>query len=251
MKTKLAAVEREYVDFWADRRGVEVKAVETAYLDARHEFGFEGKNYHNLALSLYRLFAVAYGAESEADLVAAHRHYSVLHALKLVMRETRDPAQYDKVAADLVPLLPANPVVVDYGAGIGSTSLALAAVCPSATFYFVDVPSTMSDFALYRALRRGLKVTPVPVTVDDPYPTLPRCDVALVDLVLEELLNPERAYLSITRKLKVGGLLVGRFSDWRPQLLRPSPDLSVIRTAVERDYTPLGDRYYRKNGRQR
>lgn len=244
---ELGGVETEFVRFWSERRGVSVTVVGNAYLAARERFAFEGANYHRLALDLYALFAPAYGQEHEADLIASHQFYSVLHAYKLVMREARDPGQYEARARMLGPLLRTGAVVVDYGSGAASASLALGQLRPDLAFCLVDVESSLLDFASARLNARRIPHVLCPVRPDNWYPDLPAHDLCLADLVMEELRQPLRAYEQIVSAMRPRGILVGRFGDWGDQFLRPSPDLSALRARVADDFERLpADDCYRR-----
>ncbi len=238
MSQALSTIEREFISYLALRRHTVQATVEAAYLHARGRFGMTGAGYRSLALDLYELFAPAYGHESETDAIAAHQFYSVLHTYKLLARATADPEQYEALADSILALLPDPATVVDYGCGLACTSLALAERWPELTVYLVDVESTMLDFATTRLRWHGVNVTPIAVTAADPYPALPAHDVCLADLVMEELREPLRAYANIHAAMPPGGVLAGRFLDWQPRILRPSPNLSELRQRIAQDYIP-------------
>jgi SAM-dependent methyltransferase len=241
VEEELGPVEQEFISFWTARRKVPESVVREAYLNARNRFGFEGANYHQLALNLYDLFAPVYGHETEADLIASHQFHSVLHAYRLVVRATRDPQQYEDLAAALDYAIGSReaPVIVDYGCGLACVSLLLAERRPGTQVFLVDIPSRMFEFTASRFASRGLCYEPIAVTKHNPYPKLPPHNICIADLVMEELKNPLKAYANIQAALVPGGLLAGRFTDWEEMSMRPSPQLGQLRELVAKDFCRL------------
>lgn len=66
--------------------------------------------------------------------------------------------------------------------------------------------------------------------------------------VMEHVYEPLKVYENIYQAMKLSGLLYGNFANHSKAMLHITPDLSDLRKAVRRSYTPIEVKIYKKIG---
>ncbi|GAB2591094.1 hypothetical protein Aab01nite_39520 [Paractinoplanes abujensis] len=124
---------------------------------------------------------------------------------------------------------PANPHVVDLGAGSGTGSLALARDLPGARVTAVDVSPDMLAHLRARAEAAGLgdHIATVEADLDRPWPALGPVDVVWAASSMHHMADPGFALRSAHAALRPGGLLVIAELDSFPRFLVGTPDEEV------------------------
>ncbi len=139
-----------------------------------------------------------------------------------------------------------NPIIVDYGCGLGYLSFELAMRDKGVNVYLLDINCLTLEFASYRFKKYGIKAEEIIVDENNIYPKLPVHDICIATEVMEHLFRPLVAYENISQSLSENGLLYGNFSDHRKEMFHVSHDLSKLRSAIERDFEQLGENLFRK-----
>ncbi|MBA3453581.1 MAG: class I SAM-dependent methyltransferase [Deltaproteobacteria bacterium] len=134
-----------------------------------------------------------------------------------------DPAAYDAQIGRWVPgyedmiatvvsilgdVLPADPLVIDLGAGTGALAGAILAGIPRARLVLIDIDPTMLEGAATRLARFGPRSELRRASFDD---ALPPCDAVVASLALHHVaeLDRKRAlYGRIYTALRPGGVLL-------------------------------------------
>lgn len=134
-----------------------------------------------------------------------------------------DPAAYDLQIGRWVPgyedmiatvvsilddVLPADPLVIDLGAGTGALSGAILAAIPRARVLLIDIDPTMLAGAAARLAGFGPRAELRRASFDD---ALPPCDAVVASLALHHVPELERKralYTRIHSALRPGGVLL-------------------------------------------
>ncbi len=218
----------------------------------------ETYKYHGL-ISLYRF--VSYSFEEKNESTLSKR---VATALKLVLsgkttvllkvfqqkqaraakqKSTRfntEPLNPRDLAEYLVGLADNNvSTVVDYGCGPAYVSFAIAmkyknAGLPVPLTILVDLDWITREFVQYRFTKHNLPFQVVEVTEDNLYPVLPPHDLCIATEVMEHVKEPLRVFKNIHDSLRVGGILHGNYEDHDTHMLHVSPNLKILRDALEK-----------------
>lgn len=237
---ELARIERDYIDFLAERRHVPEKIVRAAWMKTRERFQFGSRGYRELCTLIHELFSPVYGEESEEDLIAAYQFHAPLHTFRMIVRSYRGWPNYQKRAAFLLSAVKAKKfVIVDYGSGLADVSLAIAKLCPKAKIYLVDIDGALLDFAEFRLRRYSVNLEVLRVTQEQLYPTLPPHNICIAWEVMEHLLRPMKAYQNICRALGIGGILMGSFGPHGREMFHVSPDLSAVASEIAKHFRNL------------
>jgi tRNA (cmo5U34)-methyltransferase len=112
------------------------------------------------------------------------------------------------VVAILDDVLPADPLVIDLGAGTGALSGAILAAIPRARLLLIDIDPTMLAGAASRLAAHGARAELRRGSFDD---ALPPCDAVVASLALHHVpeLDRKRAlYTRIYSALRPGGVLL-------------------------------------------
>ncbi len=96
--------------------------------------------------------------------------------------------------------------VVDYGAG--AADFALSFFVHGAQPILCDFQGGPVEFAASRFTLRGGAPEVVPVTLDNPYPDLPPCDIVNATEVLEHVIDPLKVMFNIWNALSPTGIFI-------------------------------------------
>ena len=244
----LMPIDEELVAFLAERRDVSEAVIRANYVRVKAHFNFASKVYKQFTLQVCDLLSPVYGDETEESLCVTHQFHAAMLLYRHISYSYYKQARYLEGARYILEVLGVDsrrPAVVDYGCGLGYVSMAMAQIRPETKVYLVDMDSMVLDFAEYRFNRRGINFETIRVTRENTYPQLPRHNVCIATQVMEHLLRPMVAYQHIYEAMEQGGILIGSFGDHRRMFWHVSPDLQALRTAVARDFRPMG-KYYVK-----
>lgn len=112
------------------------------------------------------------------------------------------------VTSILDDCLPADPLVIDLGAGTGALSGAILAAVPRARVLLIDIDPMMLEAARTRLAPYGARAELRLASFDDP---LPACDAVVACLALHhvpELANKRALYSRIHAALRPGGVFL-------------------------------------------
>ena len=220
-------------------------------------YGIESYQVHGL-LHLFRYLSYSfpkttsdYLQETLYHLKKGRFHKIFIYATRKIKRilkkePTSGSLFQSSIAKTLLEKTDHNPVVVDYGAGLGYVSFELATLKKNAKVYLLDISSLVSEFAEFHFKKHNINVEIIPVTIEDSYPKLPPHNICIATDVMEHLLEPITAYQNIYNSLEKGGILYGDFEDRESHSYHISADLSELRKRIAQDFQPLDDRTYKK-----
>jgi 2-polyprenyl-3-methyl-5-hydroxy-6-metoxy-1,4-benzoquinol methylase len=157
-------------------------------------------------------------------------------------------ATYDAIARLLAGSIAGEPVVVDYGCGLGYISFEIGMMRRLSKTYLVDIDCLTLEFAEFRFKKHGLNVETIPISKNRIYPELPTHNICIATEVMEHVFQPLTVYANIYGALEPGGILYGDFGDHHHEMFHVSPDLSQLRVSIQRDFQRLDDLCYRKLG---
>jgi len=236
----LTPIDEEFVAFLTERRNVSPAIIRANYARVKASFNFASEAYKQFTLKVCDLLSPVYGDETEESLFVTHQFHAAMILYRHISYSYYKQARYLDGARFLLEVLgDRQPVVVDYGCGLGYVSMAMAQIRPETKVYLVDMDSMVLDFAAYRFVLRGLDCETIRVTRGNTYPPLPSHNVCIATQVMEHLLKPMAAYRNIYEAMEPGGILIGSFGDHRRMFWHVSPDLQALRTSVARDFRPM------------
>jgi SAM-dependent methyltransferase len=173
------------------------------------------------------------------------RIFSLIKRSLLYLR-TQSFLSNEKLVPDLIKRIEGQPIVVDYGCGIGYLSFQIAKLIPATKIFLVDVDCMTLEFAVYRFRKHNLDIEVIPVTPMCPYPELPQHNICIATEVMEHLVQPHVAFDNIRRSMLNKGVLYGDFGDHPMEMLHVSADLSELRDCVDSRYVQVGPMLYQK-----
>lgn len=283
MEEKLNEVERDFIEFVAERRKRPSREIEQIFIKTKQQFTFSERKYRKLGSDIHKFYRIMYDAATEEDSIEAYRFHSLLHLFRFISytypksksvlfhelirsikrkqwgniynyfrrkvigkrgKGSRDGT--GATATFLVEEVPSPLRIVDYGCGLGYISFEMAKANSETKVYLLDVDCLTLDFAEYRFRKHGIDVETIPVSKDELYPKLPKHNICIATEVMEHLNNPLTAYENIYHSMEVGGVLYGNFEDHKGGMFHVSPDLSTLRKRTEKDFEKIGFRCYRK-----
>jgi 2-polyprenyl-3-methyl-5-hydroxy-6-metoxy-1,4-benzoquinol methylase len=229
-----------------------------AYTDIDERHLVETYKYHEL-LHLLRFISYSYARSGlisktrdylqciSAMLLRAEfaRIFSLIKRSLLYLR-TQSFLSNEKLVPDLIKRIEGQPIVVDYGCGIGYLSFQIAKLIPATKIFLVDVDCMTLEFAVYRFRKHNLDIEVIPVTPMCPYPELPQHNICIATEVMEHLVQPHVAFDNIRRSMLNKGVLYGDFGDHPMEMLHVSADLSELRDCVDSRYVQVGPMLYQK-----
>ena len=244
---ELAAIDLDYIEFLAQRRGVPSEVVRRQYAAVKERFGFAGREYRRLMTQTHDLFAPVYGEDSEEELISSLQFHAALHVYRHISYDYWKVSVYAKQAKRIVKAAGPGPLVIlDYGAGLGHLSSIIARIRPGTRVYLLDVDSLVLDFAEFRFRKAGLNFESVRVTRECVYPELPEHNICIATEVWEHLKRPLVAYKNVCRSLVRGGLLVGKICDHSKEFFHVSPRLGDLKARLAVDFEKVIRGIHRK-----
>ena len=132
---------------------------------------------------------------------------------------------HQEVIAWVGSLSPAEPLVVDLGAGTGAGSLALLRELPRARVVAVDVDDDMLTHLRHRADKLWLtdRLRTVRADLDETWPALGPVDVLWASASLHHMADPAAALAQAFAALQPGGLFAVTELDGFPRFLPDGP----------------------------
>ncbi|MEV4345329.1 methyltransferase domain-containing protein [Actinoplanes sp. NPDC049596] len=145
-------------------------------------------------------------------------HTAFAELLELDAEVLRD--YHDEVIAWAGSLAPANPKIIDLGAGTGVGSRALLRALPGADIVAVD----MDDEMLASIQAADSRIRTVRADLDQPWPELGPADLIWASASLHHLADPVRGLRQALAALRTGGHLVVTELDSFPSFLPAGPE---------------------------
>ncbi len=176
--------------------------------------------------------------EEYIDLYKSYKYLDMVAYLKTLMQTsaTRRHKELFKLLRSTK-----NKICLDYGAGVGTHSIALLENNCDVTLYDVE-GSELQHFALHRLMVRGLSCDVLIHT--DPLPS-EKYDVIICTDVLEHVANPIVEIMRIYYSLKKGGTLHLMVST----MIKPSSGHFPQSIKIWKEYgIPLMEEYFIKEG---
>ena len=244
---ELMAIDLDYIEFLARRRGVAPEVVQKQYAIVKERFQFASREYRQLCVSIHDLLSPVYSDSSEAELISSLQFHAAMHLYRHISYAYWKLPRLQKHARTVLAMASNGPlVVVDYGAGLGHLSMLLAQLRPGSYVYLVDIDCMVLDFAEFRFRKAGLDFETIRVIQECVYPDLPEHDICIVTEVWEHLKRPLVAYENIWRSLIAGGLLIGKASDHGREFFHVSPKLNDLRARLVVDFERVTRGIHRK-----
>lgn len=134
---------------------------------------------------------------------------------------------FDRVAA----VAPAQPLVVDLGAGTGVGTVALARALPGATVVAVDKDDEMLAHLRAKAAEFGDRVRTVQADLDGPWPALGPADVVWAAASMHHMADPGYATAQARALLRPGGVFVVSELASFPRFLPDGPEAELEQRA--------------------
>jgi len=272
----LIEVEEEFVQFLSEHTGEDYNTVRNAYMRARQAADFSSKEFRDFGETLNELYNPYLHDRTESSYIIAYQNNAYLDTLRYLgysypkkktlrgyvrtayklakkgefgilkwkFNNFRKPAGEKLTLENMIQ----GPVtILEYGAGPANDSYRLAKKFPGSKVVLVDIDSIATDFTEWRFKKHGIPVQSVRVTVGNEYPKLPPHDVCIAMNVMEHLHHPLKGFRNIDAALKPGGLLYGNFEDQPAELFHVSPNLQVLRGAIQKaGYENVAFDTYRK-----
>jgi SAM-dependent methyltransferase len=128
---------------------------------------------------------------------------------------------HHEVISWVTSALPADPLIVDLGAGSGTGTIALARAVPAARLVAVDVDDEMLTHLRDRATTAGVadRVRTVRADLDQPWPVLGPADLIWASASMHHMADPANALAEVFRNLKPGGRFAITELDSFPRFL--------------------------------
>lgn len=286
MSVNLNEIEKDLVEFIANKRGRPYNDVEKTFLKIRQRFKFKGKKYEQLSSDIHSFFEIMYDTKDEYSANECNRFHALLHMLRYLSYTypktstdyARDMAEFIKkrlfrslwefskrkitskfkkqaekglsghalLAKSLIEKINAAPVVVDYGCGLAYVSFEIARLEKDAKIYLLDVDCLHLEFIEHRFRKYGFDIGVMRVTNNDLYPKLPKHNICIATEVMEHVFEPLTVYQNIHESMEDGGILYGNFEDHEKGLFHISPDLHGLRERISGDFEKVGVLCYRK-----
>jgi len=284
MAIELNQIERDFIEFISRRRNRSYSEIEDFFIRAKNRFMFSRLEYRKLAETIYHLYEVLYDDRNEKGLVDAYKFHELLHLFRFIsysyprprprygdygraliriirhgdvhkvfrflrkklLNKQNGQSEYATIANYLVEQVPGTPVVVDYGCGLGYLSFEIGKLNRDSKIYLVDIDCLTLAFAEFRFKKYGMNVEIIPVSKTNLYPKLPKHTICIATEVMEHVMRPLTAYQNIYDRLPQGGLLYGNFNEHSQQMFHVSPDLSMLRERIYKDFHQINVLCYKK-----
>jgi len=139
-----------------------------------------------------------------------------------------------------------QPIIVDYGCGLGFISFEIGHQNQCSEIFLVDVDTLILKFASFRFAKHGIKANSIQVSKENLYPELPKHNVCIAWEIFEHLKEPLKAFDNIISSLEPGGLLCGWFRDHEEDATHVTPDSGPIREQINQHFTQITKFLYQR-----
>lgn len=245
IRGSLNDIEQDFIEFFSIKRKHSKEEIKSIFLETRNRFAFAGSQYRQLCDDIHNLFKIQYDDSDEKDLVDSYKFHELLHLFRMISysynRDFKGEAEYLTKLADKSPI-----ICVDYGCGLGYLSHAICKRKQESEIYLVDIDSLILEFAKFRFEKQNFEVKIIPVSKNNVYPVLPMHNICIAEEVMEHLKQPLIAYQHIYESLEKGGILRGCFMNHGAETFHVSPDLSLLREQLSRNFKMVGRNCYKK-----
>ncbi|MBN1126424.1 MAG: methyltransferase domain-containing protein [Sedimentisphaerales bacterium] len=284
MSRPLNEVENDFIEFMAARTGRPRQEVEATFIRIRDRFGFATDRFLGMTGEVAELYKMLYDTGTEADTIRCYQFHCLLHLYcHLAYTYPKPKRKYGKelvrdlkkgefrnlvnflkrrftfrakpkglhlgpqgIAAFLLDQVKQEPVVLDYGCGLGYISYEMVRQNQQTRVVLLDVDSLMLDFTVYRFQIIHADLDVVRVTPECVYPPVPPHNICILREVLEHVHQPLRVCQAITKALAPGGILFGHFEDHIRNMYHVSPELNQIRQWLAAHFETISDGCFRK-----
>ncbi|MBN1124759.1 MAG: methyltransferase domain-containing protein [Sedimentisphaerales bacterium] len=284
MSRALNEVEIDFVDFMAARTGRPRAEVEVIFINIRDRYGFETNRFLGMTGEVAELYKLLYDTKTEEDTIRCYQFHSLLNVYchlaytypkpkkkywKELVRdlkkgELRNIVNFLKrkftssaelkglhlgprgIAAFLLDQVKEEPVVLDYGCGLGYISYQMVKLNKQIRAILLDVDCLMLDFTVYRFQKIGANMEVIRITSDCIYPVVPKHNICILREVLEHVHQPLLVCEAIITALNPGGIVYGNFDDHTRNMYHVTPELNNVRHWFDRHFEKIGNGCYRK-----
>jgi len=286
MDNRLSDIEVDFVEFISQKTGRDLETTKKIFLETKNRFKFVTPKYTKFSGQIQSFFRILYEPVNEQRSIESYQFHGLLHLFRYISYSYPKPfsvyireilsmlrrGQFRNIAVYgirlvknkfkgilknkdvanistaqlLVKGINGSPVIVDYGSGLAYTSFEIGKLAHDTKVYLVDMPTITLEFSEFRFKKHGISVETIPVTIEDPYPKLPKHNICIASEVMEHLIQPLSAYSNVHDSLEVGGVLYGNFEDHEKGTFHVSYLLHDLREKIAQDFEKTGHNLYKK-----
>lgn len=290
METNLTQVEKDFIEFIAQKRKRPYEEIKGVFLAIKEQFNFFSQEYRDLCGKIHNLFSILYDDSDEQSLAESYKFHALIHlfrgisysypraesggnffyyfrafakalakgefgklfdfAKRKIFKKSDAAAiagDYGDIAKFLTKQISGrDPVVADYGCGLGYISFEIGKLNRNAKVYLVDIDCMLLEFTEFRFKKHGMNAEVIKIDKDNLYPKLPAHNICIATEVMEHIARPMEAYENIYKGLETGGLLYGNFEDHRKEMFHISTDLSELRKKISENFEKINSLCYKK-----
>ena len=278
-------IEQEFIEFVSKKRNYPLNKIKAIYLETKNKFKFSSDEYKNICSEVHELNKILYDDTDEKDIIDSYRFHELMHTFRqisysypkktqhglknqlqkilneiiYIMRELilkpflrkfrkKKTSKYNikEISEFIMNNIKKPPIIVDYGCGLAYISFNIAKINKNTKVYLLDIDCLHLDFIEYYFKKNKIDIDVIRITKDNLYPKLPNHNICIANQVFEHLLDPVRAFNNIFESLEKGGLLIGEFSNKSSELFHVSPNLSIIRERIGKNFKRIGEIFYLK-----
>jgi len=245
MSEELNPLENQFINFISIRKNKSIESMRIAYIETKNKFNFSDRRYRQYAVDFHDLHKIMTGDDSDAEIIESMKFFDLLHTFRFLAYEFKENSKVKELAKKIITYVD-NPIVLDYGCGLGCVTNKICEIKPDTKVFLLDINCLSLDFAEYRFQDNGFNVTKIPVDVQNIYPTLPMHNICIATEVMEHVKNPLLAFKNINDSMVQGGILYGNFKNHTKELFHVSCDLKELRTEIDKYFDNIGKWTYIK-----
>lgn len=243
--SKMTETELDFLEFMSEQMHCTQKKTKLDYLKARKQFHIPSSKYVTFIRNQTRSYK--YNPRTAEGLIDLYK-FSELWCLYVYLSYSYQPntmQEFSRIAKNIIENS-VQPIIIDYGCGLGYISFEIGRLRHYSEIFLVDVDNLVLKFANFRFVKHSIKVNLIRIDKKRVYPLLPEHDVCILFEVLEHVKEPLRVCENIISSLRPNGLLCGNFQDHRANPFHVSPNLHPIRKWVALNFKKIGKFLYQK-----
>jgi len=276
-------IEKQFLEFMAQRQERPVEMVTCHYLSLKKHFRPHGNRFRQLSEEFIRLHDFFYNIDHPTDYIKLYQQHACISMFRFLSYADKRSSLAGNFAFFLKLLFSGEAaralcslrrellkkrhkrkapsvlqmagqrfekvVLLDYGCGLAYQSIEMALSLGEKLdrLVLVDIPSLVLDFTCQRARSFGLEVERIEVTPEHPYPQLPTHHICIANEVVEHVKSPLQVLGHLVSSQPQGALLTGDYDDHCPEIYHLHTDLSVFRRELMKSYRQVGGDWYEKS----